>query len=322
MDSRDQIISFPCFNAAIDNLMVLLDSVDLRPAGNSVLQQEHQDAFAAFYHAVFHDERSTASREDEMRFGASLAGLGDLAAKINRVAAMPGGLVKIRPHLENMIKGSARMNGVSPSIDAANNKHGELYVGCLAMLAGMAVELEDPDASGGGLNPDVLIDHGGVSWSIAVKASHSPKAPTIFGNIQKAVSQIERAGRPGIVFLNVKNIVDHKGLQAASPFATVDAATRAVSNELDAIVDRLRTEIVTTDWDDLFGGKCASRVVALMAQMTVSAEIFGGSMFVAVKAMRPLCAPPLAQDIAQVAGKDQAAMALLELLNVQLQSSV
>lgn len=101
------------------------------------------------------------------------------------------------------------MNEPSPSIDNAANKHSELYVATLAMNAGFTVDLEDPDVSAGGTNPDLLVDDSTGSWSIAVKAVHSASAQTNFDNLEKAASQIAAAGRPGIIFVNAKNIVDH-----------------------------------------------------------------------------------------------------------------
>ena len=84
-----------------------------------------------------------------------------------------------------MVKGAVRMNAPSQVTDEAANKNSELYVGCLAIGAGLSIELEDPDKSANGKNPDVLLTFEGSAWSVAVKASHSSSAPTIFGNIKK-----------------------------------------------------------------------------------------------------------------------------------------
>src|SRR6202035_6116975 len=96
------------------------------------------------------------SKWDQAKAGGALAGLGDLAAKINRAAASSQ-FDTLKPHLKKMVTGAVRMNDVSSVTDEEANKNSELYVGCLALGAGMSVDLEDPDFSGGGLTPDVLL---------------------------------------------------------------------------------------------------------------------------------------------------------------------
>jgi hypothetical protein len=123
-------------------------------------------------------------RADEIEHGAALAGLDDLAAKINRARRTPG-FIPLRPHLANMVRGSVRMNIKSRVTDAASNKNSELYVGCLALGAGLDIELEDPDKGARGKNPDVLLNFEGPNWSIAVKTSHSSVPQTIFDSICK-----------------------------------------------------------------------------------------------------------------------------------------
>lgn len=322
MHPRDQVVTFAAFDRAVQDMEALLESLGIKAAAGSTIQQQLRGAFTALYHANYTDLRSTATRGDEFRYGAELCGMGDLARKILDADATAGGRSVIEPHLRNMVKGSAQMNAPSPSIDAAANKHCELYVAALAMNAGFKVDLEDPDASAGGTNPDVLIDDATGSWSIAVKALHSKSAQSNFDNLAKAASQITASGRKGIIFVNAKNIVDHAGLVAASPFPDVDAAKNAVIAELDAIAQRLRTQIVQTDWDKAFTSSSASRVIALTAQVTVSADFPTGPMFVPVKVMKVLYGLPLAEDHAKLTGYDAAAFKVLHRLNEQLQKNV
>jgi len=293
MHPRDQVVTFAAFDKAIRDMERLLESLGIQTAPGSKIEDQCRNAFTALYHANYLDLRSTVLRADEFGYGAALCGMGDLAKKILDADATSGGREVIEPHLRNMVKGSAQMNTPSPSIDAAANKHCELYVAALAMNAGFKVDLEDPDASAGGTNPDVLIDDATGSWSIAVKALHSASPQSNFDNLAKAASQITASCRKGIVFVNAKNIVDHAGLVAASPFLDVDAATDAVAAELDTIAMRLRTQIVQADWDKAFASGGASRVIALTAQVTVSANFSNGPMFVPVKVMKVLYGLPL-----------------------------
>jgi hypothetical protein len=258
---------------------------------------------------------------DQAKAGGALAGLGDLAAKINRAAASSQ-FDTLKPHLKKMVTGAVRMNDVSSVTDEAANKNSELYVGCLALGAGMSVDLEDPNVSAGGQNPDVLLMFDDAQWSIAVKASHSAKALTIFGNIEKAVSQIERSGRSGIVFINTKNILGHKAMIANGHFSSPTEAVAAVGGAVDAVVGDVRSSIVRDDWLQLFTGKLARPLVVFMGQVTVSAMIPTiGPAFVPVKAIRILAAPPAPEDESLLVGLDAKAWKLATALNEELQSN-
>lgn len=314
----DEVIPFAAFDAEISRLNEMLEKLGITiPEGADITTQTY-DAFSALYYSVFADERQSMTRADEIDKSAALAGLGDLAAKINRAALTPG-FERLRPHLAKMVQGSIRMNGRNEVTDDAGNKNSELYVGCLALGAGCEIELEDPEASGGGTNPDVLLSYRGEDWSIAVKTSHSRTPPTIFGNIQKAVSQIERSGRPGIVFINVKNVLDRQALVAQSPFATIEQAKNAVIAQIEKIISDLHTSIVKDDWVETFGGKLAQPLVALMGQITVSGDLVSGlPLFVPVKVM---CLFPVPGDVDSIdlAARTAAAARLLEHLNHELQ---
>lgn len=92
-------------------------------------------------------------------------------------------------------------------------------------------------------------------------------------------------------------------------------ATDAVIGELTVIAQRLRTEIVQDDWDCAFAAGNASRVIALMAQITVSVDFPTGPMFVPVKVMKVLYGLPLAEDANKLAGADLEAIGVLNRLN-------
>ncbi|WP_424137586.1 hypothetical protein [Roseomonas chloroacetimidivorans] len=319
MHHRDEIVSFGSFDREITRLTTMLESLGVPVDSSSDLKAQGYAAFSTLYYSVFSDERPAMDRWEEVQAGGALAGLGDLASKINR-AVDSGGFEAIRPHLAKMVTGSVRMNASSRVTDEAANKNSELYVGCLALGSGMAVDLEDPKASAGGTNPDVLLTHGGTEWSIAVKASHSSKGPTIFGNVQKAVQQIERSERNGVVFINVKNILEHEAMARSGAFSSTSEATSAVGAAVDGVVREVRSSIVDQDWRDLFDGKRARPLIAFMGQVTVSAMVpMIGPMFVPVKVMRVLTVPPAPTDPTALTGLDAGAWQLLDALNEELQ---
>lgn len=315
MHQLDEKVSFEKFDEEIRKLHELLDELGIVVESESDLKEQTNKAFATLYYSLFSNERPPMSDSDQIKLGAAMAGLGDLAAKINHARTTPG-FMKLRPHLTNMIKGSLRMNEKSRERDAVANKNSELYVGCLALGAGLDIELEDPNKGAGGKNPDILLKFEEDDWSIAVKTSHSKTPQTIFDNIRTGASQVERSNRTGVVFFNVKNIINHEALAAESPFASIDDATKAATAEVDRIINDVRTSIAKEDWEEVFAGKRACPLIAFMGQMMVAANLEGvGPLFVPVKVMRVLCVPLAAQD----SGRNDMAWRLLQTLNHELQ---
>jgi hypothetical protein len=134
---------------------------------------------------------------------------------------------------------------------------------------------------------------------------------------------VERSGRTGIVFVNVKNIINHKALAEASPFPSIYAAKAAVEEQIQTIMRNVQASIVPADWEGAFAGKRARPLVAFMGQMTVSGELIPGlPLFVPVKVMQVLPVPPLAPNLTPSAltGLDAVAFRLLVKLNDELQN--
>lgn len=311
---NDEIRSYGHFDDEIRQLAKLLTDLGIEVDFDSDLNQQTYSAFRALYYSVYANE--CPEDWDRARDAGALAGLGDLAFKINRAVASAG-LDALRPHLQSMVEGAVRMNAQSSVLDANANKNCELYVGCLALGAGLAVDLEDPVKSAGGTNPDVLLKFLEKDWSIAVKASQVFKPPTIFGAISGGVGQIERAQRPGVVIVNVKNILDHEKLISAGPYPSPDAAVDAVCAAIDTIKDAVRAEIVDHDWDDLFRGKFARPLIGFLGQVTVPAMLpVVGRVFVPVKTMRIL---RVCDAVRKLDGRNEEAWQLLDKLNHELQ---
>lgn len=315
---NDELGPFEEFDREIRKLESLFGELAIDVPGHSDLASTSRKAFAAFYYSVFSDNAPTTNTGAPDARLSALAGLADLAAKINRARANPG-FETLRPHLANMLQGAVLMNARSPSTDAAGNKNSELYVGCLVLGAGMDdVQLEDPVKTAGGKNPDVLLRWNSHPWSIAVKTVHSFKPTSIFGSIENAVDQIERSGRDGIVFINLKNIVNDEYADTG-PFDSPDEAVAALLADVDAIANAVKSEIATQDWLRTFTGKRARPVVAFMAQRTVLALVEGvGLVPVAVKVMRVATFPPEPDELM---GLDAEAFELLRKLNDELQKN-
>ncbi|MCP2216222.1 hypothetical protein [Bradyrhizobium elkanii] len=311
---NDEIRSYAHYDNEILKLAKLLVELGIEVDFDSDLNKQIYSAFRALYYSVYANE--CPEDWDRAQDAGALAGLGDLAFKINRAVAAAG-VDALCPHLRSMVEGAVRMNAQSSVLDANANKNCELYVGCLALGAGLVVDLEDPVKSAGGSNPDVLLKFRQKDWSIAVKASQVFKPPTIFGAISSGVGQIERAQRPGVVIVNVKNILDHKKLISDGPYPTPDAAVEAVCAAIDTIKDAVRANIVDQDWDDLFRGKYARPLIGFLGQVTVPAMLpVVGRIFVPVKAMRIL---RVYDALPNLEGLNEEAGHLFDALNHELQ---
>jgi hypothetical protein len=220
-----------------------------------------------------------------------------------------------------MVRGSALMNAASSVLDAAANKTAELYIGCLALGCGWRITLDDPDHSSGGANPDVILERRGSSWSIAVKTIHGRSSQTIFDNIKGAVRQIERSGKPGIVFISLKNRIDHgELLLPIEKHTSVESANDTLDHVVRELIWRLRQDIVDVDWVDAFQGKLARPIVAFMGQSVAPAQVTPErSFYVPIRLIAALPVPPLVTTDPKFVGLDQEAWDMLGELNRELQ---
>lgn len=317
MTRRADLVSFETYDAEIANLFKLLKSRGIEtPTGSSIVK----DAYAAFhllYYHVFADERP--SDPEGLYFARVQAGLGDIAAKINKAAdKIPEAVCKL--HLEEMVKGSVRMNTFSSGSNDPANKTSEFYLGCIAVNAGFEVEMEDPVETGGGNNPDLLLKVDGKPWAIAVKTIHGTSNRTIYDNIKSGSCQIKRTGQPGIVFVNMKNRIDKPGIVASDvTYSTPDAAIGALTTALADIANEVRKDNVDTDWLTAFVDSTARPLVAFMGQTVLTAEVGGRPLWIPIRAIHVLRVPPAPPKPEELTGLDAEAVELLKRINCQLQ---
>ncbi|MFN2397218.1 MAG: hypothetical protein ABR543_01030 [Gemmatimonadaceae bacterium] len=79
----------------------------------------------------------------------------------------------------------------------ARDREFELFVAAISRRSGLAVELNEPD---------IVLRLNNSTRSIAAKRLLSPKK--VEENVKKATKQIEKAGHPGFIFLDVTRILD------------------------------------------------------------------------------------------------------------------
>jgi hypothetical protein len=320
-----KLVPFEAYDQEIQKLMKLLRGLGIEIPENAKIRSDDLRAFEFLYYSLFADERPSSGQE----LARIQAGLGDIATKINKAWREPGSNV-LRPHLAKMVMGGVRMNEISSVTDDAANKTCELYVGCLALCRGWRITLDDPDKSSGGLNPDVIMEHKGHPWSVAVKTIHGFPSQTIFQNIAGAVQQVEKSGKHGIPFINLKNRVNQSSLLSADrTFDSVEEANAQLRIAMSEIINRLRTEITDDDWREAFDAKLARPLVAFMGQSLVSARVTPaqdnrlsapGVFFVPIRMIMVLPVPPLSMN-PELAGLDKEAWDLLVELNDELQTT-
>lgn len=188
---------------------------------------------------------------------------------------------RIKPHLRLLNESSIPQTIKAKTSDNGSNKLFELYIASLCYPQFENIRLDSPDNSKGD-NPDIMFDYNGKCWGIACKVLHSPKTKTIFGNIVKAVDQIEKSNSDsGFVFINLKNIIDYdkfwpiinktEFLQGKeepffSSFSTAEIPVRMLCNYVLNIKNDLANEIGVDSLVNLFNGKKAQPVIVIFLQ--------------------------------------------------------
>jgi hypothetical protein len=128
---------------------------------------------------------------------------------------------RLVPHLRLLNLGSALQTLPADYMDKASNKLFELRIGLAAMTSGRDVLVDDPEASSGGDNPDVIatmMDN--RRWGFACKVINGDAPMTLYQNIEKGVDQIERSDCDvGVVVVGLKNRLPHDAV-----FPVIDKA--------------------------------------------------------------------------------------------------
>ncbi len=105
----------------------------------------------------------------------------------------------------------------SPREDADANKIFELYTALLLLPISQTIELEDPDASANGTNPDVIAEISGTRWAFACKVMHTDSPKTFLERVEEGVEQIQNCRcDKGLVIVSLKNLIPHDELWNAT----------------------------------------------------------------------------------------------------------
>lgn len=194
-------------------------------------------------------------------------------------------------HIQLLTKGRAAQN-IGGVRDDASNKLMELLIAVSCAEKGKDVELDDPNVSCGGANPDVLVTLNGRRVGLACKTAGSTKEGSWWQLIEHGVGQVNAAGKAdiGCVVLNLKNAIDHATLlypmQADAsekeslrrPYCNTKDAIAALEKQSDILYSRLRALLVPQDIDEVkktFSESKAIPAILAFCQSAVLLEQIG-----------------------------------------------
>ncbi|ABE62191.1 hypothetical protein Nham_1367 [Nitrobacter hamburgensis X14] len=187
----------------------------------------------------------------------------DLAAKVLQVKDHPR-FRDLLPHLEILAKGAIHLTEPPPAYPDGYNKLIEVYWACLALSAGLTIDLDHPTDSTG-RNPDVITSastrpsrHG-----YAFKTIRSPYAQSILTHLEKGVDQIQRSNcSESIVALHLTPRLQSADIwPAGGSFLHWGQPAIAVASACHAMLTEVVTDNGMAKIDDIFRGTKVAGVV-------------------------------------------------------------
>ncbi len=139
--------------------------------------------------------------------------LGDMLRKVLRAKDHPR-FDQLWPHIL-LLLGNANiaLNVWNPKDGQEGqdaNKIFELYMALVLAPLCKELEVEDPNITAHGKNPDVIAPLDGARWAFACKVMHTDSAETFLQNVRKGVDQIQKSNaEKGVVVISLKNQLPH-----------------------------------------------------------------------------------------------------------------
>lgn len=130
---------------------------------------------------------------------------------------------KLIPHLKMLSESAIRINSTTPMIspvtgkqDDKTNKLIETITAMYAIKIGTDVDIDDPIASSGGSNPDIIFSYQSKRIAFACKTLRGTSTSTVLDNLRSAAKQIDRAKcDAGYIAINAMNILPHSEISHA-----------------------------------------------------------------------------------------------------------
>lgn len=216
--------------------------------------------------------RGWAGSVRELREAIGILNLVQLVLRHSNHPAFP----QLLPHLVLLNEGQPAQTSKSLVTDDASNKIFELRLALACLDVGRDFDVEDPNASAGGANPDVLCTMpDGRRWGLACKVLHSDNPLTLGDRFLDGVDQIERSpAELGIVVVSMKNLLPHdevlpvtghdaEGAPIYGASQDVGVVTHSLSDFATQRVSRMQKERTPEALADRLRGKKALPVVAV-----------------------------------------------------------
>lgn len=150
------------------------------------------------------------TRQDHRKEWRQAIALADMLRKVLRVTGHPC-FNQIWPHVLLLLGNSnIALNVWNAKEDQDANKIFELYMALVLAPLCSDLELEDPEHSAAGKNPDVIAPLNGSRWAFACKVMHSASPNAFIQRVREGVKQIQRSdAERGIVVISLKNQLPH-----------------------------------------------------------------------------------------------------------------
>ncbi len=163
------------------------------------------------------------SQDDHREDWQQAVALGDMLRKVLRVKEHSC-FDQLWPHVLLLLKDkNIALSVRSPVVGSDNNnKLLELYLALVVAPLSGKLELDHPQTSSGGNNPDVIAELGGSCWAFACKMMHSDSSVAFRDQLLGGIKQIERSpAEKGIVVVSLKNLLPHNEFWAMQANSTI-----------------------------------------------------------------------------------------------------
>lgn len=187
---------------------------------------------------------------------------------------------RLLPHLALLGKGAVAQTKKASPTDAASNKIFELRLALACLARGSDLELDDPEKSSDGTNPDVMCHLAdGRRWGFACKVLHGDAPMTFFERMIEGIDQIERSkSQVGLVVVSLKNKLPHHELIPQLPdgqlgvFKDFTLAQKRLQIFFEERVRAMAAAVGEQSILDAFSGKKALPAVACPLEAVVGVK--------------------------------------------------
>ncbi|MCC6265902.1 MAG: hypothetical protein IT169_20200 [Bryobacterales bacterium] len=306
----DRLIPFSSLEALVASFRSILASTDAQiPPGSEL------DGLCSLTVRLARGELSERERHETgviRRVGGFLPFL----EKVVDTAGHPS-FSALSEHFKLLANGDFTLNETSNDSRGPTPKLFELLMALSVLRIGTNVEVDDPERSSKGRNPDVLTDIDGQRWGIACKVLYGSSGKTLHDAVEKGIDQVQKSpAAAGVVVVNINNLVDYAAILrdrdgTIEPWPSLEQSLSLMHASVDKkrqqLVDEIDVDYLT---NTLFHGKKAWPVIVLYAHAATAVK----------SAIAPYPLPTLLRFLSAIPlGEAHGATFILDRLNRSLQ---